>query len=635
MRWKSSVCLLGIFSFLLAPRYAALVNSWWGFLPLLFSFFCFARAFLGWGLWLEKRVGGGEAGVFLLSSLVAVGFAFVMGHLGFLGPNYSWVFVLFLVWGIYLAPLEKEKRWLFSFGHRWLDFLLLFVFGLRLLTAYLPQGHGDPLLYHLMAPRLWNLQGAVGLNTDLPIPLLASTWEYFYLWPQVLFTTPMASVKELVLAQIFCQWIHLFWGLYGALFVVRELWRETKISLGAREGFLLFVSFLFVASMQWTASLAKNDCAVAFWCLGAWLYLRKPSPWHWLLAGTFAGLAVAGKINAILFLIPIALLEMYKLFWVRKISSFPWLVAGVLGFVLGAVPIYFRNWLETQNPFYTMFSHIFPGPWVSQSWADHFSAHQPSEHKNLLVMLWFRLQQLSRESPAYWLWLLLPAIVCFPVMRKKIWLLREWILIFLLSLVICVVALMPTAEVRYLGASLWIGALVGVYGYLVLCAHFPKFQIYGHFLLLVVILATSKLPTHFLWKFPKIAPGEAVVLQHTAGKAKAWLREHVKSENLVVLYGDNETYYLSNLRVTVLTERPDIDRATYGKKNVGEFLAGLCATSGARFLLDVRPNASLALRFPGNFWDQAVLYEADGARVYDLVKLQNLVLKKPMGCGTT
>ena len=135
-----------------------------------------------------------------------------------------------------------------------------------------------------------------------------------------------------------------------------------------------------------------------------------------------------------------------------------------------------------------------------------------------------------------------------------------------------------------------------------------------------------------LGKFFKTTPGEAFVLGHTGGKAKAWLRAHA-GDRLVVIYGDNETYYLSTLRTAVLTERPDIDAATYHKTDVAEFLRGLCRSSGAGLLIDVRTATGLQARFPGQYWDEAVLFEADGARVYDLVKLQAMVLKGEAGCG--
>ncbi|MFX5595335.1 hypothetical protein ABTD92_22020, partial [Acinetobacter baumannii] len=58
---------------------------------------------------------------------------------------------------------------------------------------------------------------------------------------------------------------------------------------------------LFVAGVQWTAPLAKNDAGIAFWVLGAVVYFSEARPERSgrkaLLSGIFAGLAVAGKIT--------------------------------------------------------------------------------------------------------------------------------------------------------------------------------------------------------------------------------------------------------------------------------------------------------------------------------------------------
>lgn len=81
------------------------------------------------------------------------------------------------------------------------------------------------------------------------------------------------------------------------------------------------------------------------------------------------------------------------------------------GALLGAGPIYLRNWWETKNPFYPMFSHWFPGEWVSPSWAAHFNTHQPSGGASWLAMMQLRLQHLANESPMLWLWALLPILI--------------------------------------------------------------------------------------------------------------------------------------------------------------------------------------------------------------------------------
>lgn len=617
------------------------VDSWLGMLPLTLYFLSFAAGIFGWGLIARGRLGGGLSAPWLYSSVAAVAAAFAFGHLGLLGAGHKWLFLIFMHLGILFAPWERARESLVLLRNPWLNGMLLFVFGLRFLSAYLPQGHGDPLLYHLMGPRIWNQMGAVHLSPDLPIPLLAATWEYFYLWPQVLFTSEPASVHQLVVAQIFSQWIHLIWGLYGSIAVLHQLIGRKSWFSGEVERGALFLALLFVPSIQWTAALAKNDCAVAFWSLGSWLFLREALAsggrrW-WFLGGLFAGLAVSAKISAILFLIPLAAVVISQYFLARKpiVSLFPALLLAIGGALLGAGPVYFRNWWETKNPFYTMFAHWFPGPWVSQSWAAHFNTHQPSGGASWLEMMVMRLAQLGRESPMLWLWLLLPLLLCKRESRRALADWGDWIAIFLLSYILMFVAVMHDAELRYLGASLWVAAVLAVcFGLLAIREFFPRWQKAGGVVVLLALLGISKLPTHFLWKFLRTEPGAAFVLTHTGGEAKRWLREKA-GDRLVVIYGDNETYYLSTIRTTVLTERPDIDAATYKISDVKQFIKGLCETSGAGLLVDVRTATGLQKRFPGAPWEAAILFEHGTARVYDLVKLQALILGENAGCGRT
>lgn len=640
---KSRIAIVGItllsLIFWLVSFPAHWVDSWLGIFPLTLYFLSFAAGLFGWGLIVQRRLGGGPASVWLYSSLVAVAAAFVLGHLGLLGAGHKWIFLIVFHLGILLAPWSGAREAIVLLCNPWLNGVLIFVFGLRFLSAYLPQGHGDPLLYHLMGPRLWNQMGAVHLHPDLPIPLLAASWEYFYLWPQVLFTAEPASVHQLVAAQIFSQWIHLFWGLFGSLAVLNQLIGRKSWFSGEVERGALFLALIFVPSIQWTAALAKNDCAVAFWSLGAWLFLREALStgarrW-WFLGGLFAGLAVSAKISAILFLIPLAVVVVSQYVLARKPLArlAPALGLALGGSLLGAGPVYLRNWLETENPFYTMFAKWFPGPWVSQSWALHFNTHQPSGGASWLEMMVMRLGQLGRESPMLWLWLLLPLLLLRPGSRRALAEWRDWIAIFALSYVLMFVAVMHDAELRYLGASLWIAAVLAVcFGLLAIREFLPRWQKAGGIVIVLALLGISKLPTHLLWKFFRTEPGAAFVLTHTGGEAKAWLRENA-GNRLVVIYGDNETYYLSTIRTTVLTERPDIDAATFRKTDVKEFMKGLCETSRAGLLIDVRTATGLHMRFPGVKWEEAVLFERGTARVYDLVKLQSMILGGDFGCG--
>ncbi len=614
------------------------INSWWGFAPLALYFASFSLGILGWGVIGKKLFHSEAASIWLFSSFAAVVMGMLAGHLGLLGATHRWIFMALLIIGIYSAEFRELKPAFLYFKNPWLSALLFFVFALRMFTAYLPQAHGDPLLYHLMGPRLWNQAGAVHLNHDLPIPLLAATWEYFFLWPQVLFTSEPASVAQLALAQVFSQWIHLLWGLYGSVVVLDALLAKKGKRFDELTRSLFIFALIFVGSLHWTAALAKNDCAVAFWCLGSWLFLqdgfagKRKTYLFW--GGIFAGFAVSAKISAILFFIPLALVLGFDWFRKNKARMLQGFSLATLGAVLGVAPVYLRNWIETRDPFYTMFAHWFPSVWISQSWADHFNTHQPSGSFHVLEMLRERSAQFAHETPVMWLWALFPILLFKRETRRQLTPFADWIALFLIAITLMITVVMPDAELRYLGAALWVAAVMGIWFAVVALNEFiPAQRKKVEVLLLIVMVAASKLPTHFLWKFFRSSPGEAYVLKHTGGETKAWLRTHA-GDHLVVIVGDNETYYLSTIHTTVLTERPDIDRATYGQKDGALYLKGVCETSHAGLLLDTRATEfGLQLRFPALPWSSAVDFEAGGSRVYNLARLQELVFHGDVGCG--
>jgi hypothetical protein len=331
--------------YFLSPGMTALANRWWGLPPLFGIYLAFAACLLGWGCLAERRWGGGWAGIFLYASVFATGFAFVLGHLGLL--QHRIFFFAYLAAGGWLLsrePLAVKIR----LPGAWVTALFAFVFGLRFLAAFLPEKHGDPLLYHLVGPALWRMHGAVHIDPDLPNALLSATWEYLYLWPQVIWNQA-ASARELIVAQIFCQWLHLTFGWLGLALVVAEAAKRVQVE--ARWRFLFPLAALFVASLQWTAGVAKNDAGVAFWCLGSWLLFERASASKrrglLIWSGLLAGLAVTAKISAILFLAPtIGVAWLMSLFRgqpgraaVRNLLYFS------AAFLLALIPIYLRNWL--------------------------------------------------------------------------------------------------------------------------------------------------------------------------------------------------------------------------------------------------------------------------------------------------
>ncbi|MGZ3693443.1 MAG: hypothetical protein ACXWQO_04580 [Bdellovibrionota bacterium] len=632
---------LFLFAVLLAAispaRVTFLVDSWAGFFPMLFLFGGLAFGVWGWGRFFALRLGYGlfsEAALF--SSLVAVLAGFLWGHLGFLTEAGRVTALAFLIVGVFLnnQPISLPR---FSWISGLLGFLILF----RFFNAFLPSAHGDPFIYHLLGPRLWVAGEAVKQNPDLPNALLASAWEYFYLWPQLLFARS-GEIHSLVMAQIFSQWIHLFWGWLGIPLVADAIFFRAGGRTEAR--FLVFLSLLFVSSLQWTAGLAKNDCGIAFWALGAfyfwWNGLSAEKRFAWkdfLFAGVFGGLAVAGKLNAAIFLAPaFSLSFLFSLRQENSVRNFIGLVITAATTAVAAGVFFFRNFRLTGNPFFPMFQERFPSPWVSQSWADNFSSMHPSESHFQVSAFLERLTALPKESPLMLCWLLLPGFWFFP--QGRVFLRKNMMVLVIAAatLVFFSLAFGGNIEMRHLGAGLILLAAMGalILNQALELSPNARVKRFGPLIAMIVVLACSHIPLHLLAKAFRIHPGVPFLNTHTAGDSKAWLRDKTGANELIVVMADNEMYYLSSLHVTVLTERPDIDRATYGVQDFRAFMHGLCDTSHGSYLLDARANIGVSKRFPGIDLSSALLFRGAASAVYDLGKMEKLAYKDASACAS-
>ncbi|MGZ3668494.1 MAG: hypothetical protein ACXVB9_08825 [Bdellovibrionota bacterium] len=615
----------------------SLGDTWGGVLCLFALFLLFFTAVLGYGSLLGRR---GSlltrlSDSFLLGSLALYVSAFALASLHALALFPGWLYGALFFPGLVAAyPLVRD--WARAIRGRWClaGAIFAFVFFLRALSAAQPSQHGDPLLYHLLGPRLWVEGGGFLMHPNLPNALLASTWECLYIWPQ-LFWISHRPLFGLVEAQLFSQWLHLFLAWGGCSLLVMRIFRGT-----VREMWLPIAGLaaLFVVGVQWTAPLAKNDVGIAFWVLGAVVYFRESLQERcsrkMALSGIFSGLAIAGKITAILSLAPILGLLLLSL-WPRK--HFTWLIRAKIlwlaGFAAGAVPLYTRNYLLSRNPFFPLFPKAFPSPWMSRSWEAHFAQVHPSSPLHSLDRVFSRFSELVKESP----WILGAILLLILVTLARKWAKRAFfsladterialISACLCSYVIFVITQAPEIELRYLGASLMVLAAAGACVLLRLSDYLSKewHRSFAAGAVLMAVMAMSHLPLHILRKIWKEPLGVAYVSTHSGGEAKAWVRQHAEGE-FVVVAGDNETYYLTPLGVAVLTERPDFDHVNE-QKEFPAFVRELCSLSHARYLLDVRPAIGVEKMFGAAPLAPAKVFSAQGANVYDLRKLDSRCL---------
>jgi hypothetical protein len=310
-----------------------------------------------------------------------------------------------------------------------------------------------------------------------------------------------------------------------------------------------------------------------------------------------------------------------------------WLAA----LVAGASPIYIRNYLLSGNPFFPLFPLLFPSPWMSHSWGAHFAQVQPSSPLHSLPSLWQRFPELMRETPWVVGAVLIFFTLMFPRALERRLLPRAFqrclplVIGSFLAYCLFVTTQGRDIELRYLGASLMILAAAGVGFFLSLTVLLPAWraQKRAEVILLLALLAGSKVPTHLLWKVWRSPLGTKSLPAHTAGEAKAWIRNQAGNQ-LTVLVADNETYYLTPVPVTVLTEYPALDAVTYAEKDLRAFVEKVCAISHARFLLDSRPEmGGLAARFGAQALAPGRVFESQGAVVYDVPNLAQ-AMKPPV-----
>jgi hypothetical protein len=581
----------------------SLADSWPGIFQLFFFFWILFAGLLGAGRILRflllRPLSRLEAfsDSFLLGSLAYAAIAFALAWLHWLARFPNWMWWAFPTLCLFAGALMEWREKISSFtirNQRFFEFLPLFVaiFLLRALGAALPSQHGDPLLYHLVGPRQWALAGGFAMDPQFPNGILASTWECLYLWPQMLWFNYL-PLYGLVEAQIQSQWLHLFLGLGGCALLVARLFRG---AVAERVLPLLMLGALFVSGLQWTATLAKNDLGISLWVLGAAIYFlegwERKENGKVLLGGIFGGLAVAGKVTALMSLFPFCMaLALLQTPWKEPGRFLKFTLLAIVGLALGALPLYLRNFSLTGNPFYPLFANRFPSPWMSPSWQSHFAQVAPSNPFKAFGRIFTRLPDLFHEAP----WVL--ALPLWAVAIRTTARPRLRIALFFLGAAIASYCLFVTTqstdiELRYLGAALLLisaGSIAALWQVAELWLS-PRWQKFFLLFLVIGLLAGSKLPLHIVRKIWKGPLGVAYVSQqHTAGEAKAWLRSHL-GDGYAVVVGDNEGYYLSPIAATVLTERPDLDAATRNEKDLGRFVSAICRLAHARYLLDSRPD---------------------------------------------
>jgi 4-amino-4-deoxy-L-arabinose transferase-like glycosyltransferase len=327
------------------------------------------------GRLLDRLFAGGEGPVGLERATFGLVLAFGLAShavlaLGLLGGLYGWLVAGLLLglsallrsdllavgrgaWrgaaGLWTNRATMSEAWfrlpLFGLLAGWT--VLVFIQGQA------PEVWYDAQNYHLALPELYAEQHRI-------VPTPYRIHSYLSLGTEMLYL-----LATLLGGQTAARLISLAFGVLTALgiFALGRRW------FSARAGLLAATLFATTPIVAWEASGAFVDLALGSYCFFAvaaahrWLGDRRPA---WLiLAGLLGGFALSAKLNALLLLGALGLVLLLVILVHRELSwsaRFRALLSiGGAGLLAGAPWPLFR-WIQTGNPVFPFFNHIFRSP---------------------------------------------------------------------------------------------------------------------------------------------------------------------------------------------------------------------------------------------------------------------------------
>ncbi|MGZ3650882.1 MAG: hypothetical protein ACXWSC_06885 [Bdellovibrionota bacterium] len=559
-----------------------------------FIFLAYAGAQLCWG----RVIAGGRA-PWEWALWGSALFALLPATLGFF-PWSAFEWWAFLLAGPALALIMERRRpaeaRLLLPGQR-LTVAGVALFLLAFSAAASPNPFWDSLWYHLTAARFWFEAARVHLPPHFPIAFKGGLWDYHFLWGQVLLGSPNGG--GLIPAQLFGQWA----SVSCAIFSLLVLWEEGDL-FGLSAG----AALLGIAGTElfMEVSFAKNDWAVVFWSLAAFVYLRRG---NFLEGAAVAGLAFTAKFTSGFFLLPLLIFETW-----RQPRRASW---AALAFSLAASPILLRNAYITGDPFFPALYSIFPTKIIGPSWRSISYYESGSFTFSALAE---KFGFLLRDSPA------VPAIFLLPFARVSR-AARAGAAFALISLALFWVLSGEKAEWRLAGAAL---VLLGAYGAeaaLTIGKRLPSRAMPAVLLLLA---------GYVLWRFPLDwrAPSRLLgdpaerIREHVAGNAMAWVRMNAAPGSGVVTLNEQRIYYLFPFSPRRAFDDPELDSALSTATDASAAVAVL-KKAGIRYVV-------LSAEFLDRYFDRricdlffalseaqagAVPFRTEFSRVLDLDRL--------------
>jgi len=267
-----------------------------------------------------------------------------------------------------------RPKWGFEY---WVAVMLVGIFAVNFLAAFLPPLDYDVLEYHLAAPAQYAREGRVFFIEDNVYASLPANVEMLFLLAMKLSGGAVAGAYTSKLLNVAV-------GVLAAVAVWRAGARLFTRRVGA-VGAAIFYSAPWVSIVTEKASV---EVTMVFFCvlvmLAAARYWAGPAErrsWREAaIAGIFAGLAVGAKYPAALFVLVPGVL----FFLIANLCARRRLLKHTVIFILCALalvsPWLIKNYMYTGNPTYPLLYRIFDGGnWDAMRDARFAAAHSPGD----------------------------------------------------------------------------------------------------------------------------------------------------------------------------------------------------------------------------------------------------------------
>ena len=401
----------------------------------------------------------------LAAAIVLFGSVFEYSRLLFVGLFCVTLVASIFLWrsrGLGIKKLELPTLSLISWGGAFFVIPVLHFIS-RLHMAFLPHEHGDPLYYHVYAPKYWAHVGRIVFDQQHPSFSQATLIEAIYGLPFALFGSETGSEASMIVCvQIFSQLLHLIFGQGLIVFCLYSHFKKSVANVRLWP-FLFGLSYFVVAqpSVDWTASLAKNDAMFLGWSVVASVLLLSKE-YFW------SGLAVAFAVFSKWLGLPLILLGTLSILFTSPKNQRFFRIESILQFgigtVLGLFPLLMRNYLNAKNPLFPALDNLLGPHWIAGPWRlsnESILGNPLFTWEHLKSMFaWFVAVVPDRFGGR----VLLAIVVCGPIILLYRNILSRnaflrVVLVYILFLICTVSIIRPAADSRYGAFALIIGSI--------------------------------------------------------------------------------------------------------------------------------------------------------------------------------